>query len=1682
MGGKNDRGVSPARPGGIRLQQCGQERHHGGGAVVAIPAPPRPQRLERKADHRGVEIMTGPPADVELEKRRMKNGNGKGYHHGGDGNVVGASYQHQHAAQQESSAHGAGRTPAGGVPGSSSPAPAGSPGGGPGMYYPQQFLPFQNLSFSSSSSSSTTAVVPRTPPAINAGGATWIRPPGGIMPGPGGPPPAGLPNSESASIHNHYYPPPTTPPTPAPYLGSEAPKHIKNLMRRQRYSDIHVPLLDRQRAIATAVTNLIKESQQAAALAANKHLTGGATSSSSSSSDEHETSDDENRADACAGTMIGDVEEEQDHRGRAPEESADIKSPKKNNKNKVDKKDNNYKSSSPPAKNSKSSCTGTTTLSAINSQKKRLSSSSAASTTTRTLPADRVAGLFPLFQTLSKGEQKSVAQEMQGRCYGRGKLVYSQGDEGDRLFLIIHGYAHVIVYDEIEARVGDEVKLRKPVHFMGKCYAENTLAVIDKHDSSREFPYTIRILHPDSGSSTTPCSSASSKSNKNTTSNKVGGATATCSSSSISIGGTSNGTKLESHFHPSGRANLGALSTTTQEGGKTPVVRGRVMAHEIELIGKPPSARFVATLVPGDYFGEQEVISGSRDRKETIVVGNEADLAVMTLSRMAYRSLGLPYKHAHAFPKKPRHAICLSNEGDQIGSGEGGQVGGSLSLTPMSSPRRGINGLVASSSSNKSEEAKKMIMKALHNSQPIRKMLHLTPQQRADIADQAYKQEFSVGDVVVSEPHNSVSSPAGNKTPADSIIIVDMGKYKVGVKQEKRVDYDHAENAVLGHTSLREREKQTRHLREHQTSGMFGEYSALFGVPPVFHVVCVAPGHCWVIPRKAIKSALLKSKKTAARRVLEALHDFKELVGLQHWEKIEIATNSHVLQLEQGQMIRTGGTTTSSTSTSTSREEQDGGSTLDHSGAAGGSFFAPCTAPDSGVVSLKGAADGAGGGAASASFDNAGAQINASSCSSSSSASSAEEIIEDAGSSAATSSCTCSTKRPTKRPKSKHQHEDYFYLLLVGEMEIQGDRLHPKKVARTERIRKHQEQLLGAVDVETNKAGTEVGADESETKKAGTDTTATGLPSKAENITTSGGLLEGDPEKVKMGEPTEPDTNVPDTGEQGQGATTSSTTLKNKTTALASSSPSLTPVGEHGPQHQGKADYTIGLARTATGCSTVVNNDPPVVRIRGNNTRMISLFGDKSYDEQGTPSDEERHTDEESSSTKRDTTQQGSLHWFGERSLLRGNGTSPETRRRSPSSSSQAQAPQSQAQAQPLQSLSSDRAVATVVSKHATVLAVPRATFDRVLRPHAELLLSQGVHRRSTKIEDIKEHLVLQDSNEYQGWQELPFDSLKRVCLLGSGGFGAVALYVHEPSGNTFALKSLSKAFIVRKRMTGAVMREKKILFMCKSRFIVRTFQTYRDKDYLHFLMEVCLGGELFSQYHRFKFHGSITKAKFYSATVITAFAYLHKKGIVYRDLKPENLLLDHYGFCKLTDMGLAKIIGVSGKTYTTCGTPDYFAPEVIRHEGQTLAVDWWCLGVLLYELMSGTAPFECGDPSETMTRIQKGVGKVDFSSFRRRSPDCVDLVCGLLQADPSNRLPCRPGGPLRNLRRHPWYQNFPWIEMWSGKVQAPFVPNVRNNVDIGNFRRVNDGKRHVNAGPSAPPEPADPGGWDRDF
>lgn len=380
-------------------------------------------------------------------------------------------------------------------------------------------------------------------------------------------------------------------------------------------------------------------------------------------------------------------------------------------------------------------------------------------------------------------------------------------------------------------------------------------------------------------------------------------------------------------------------------------------------------------------------------------------------------------------------------------------------------------------------------------------------------------------------------------------------------------------------------------------------------------------------------------------------------------------------------------------------------------------------------------------------------------------------------------------------------------------------------------------------------------------------------------------------------------------------------------------------------------------------------------------------------------------------------------------------------------------------------------ATVMVTSTTAKALALDRDAFNLLLGPLEELIKRNHEGKSGTgEKPSKKKHQGANPSDKKSGEKILRKDLVK-IGLLGCGGFGSVELFEHRKSGNTYAMKALSKGYVVKTGMQESVMNEKIILMMTNSPFIIKLWECFNGAQSLYFLLEPALGGELYATYNRKGFHGSEKHAKFYVAGVVYAFEHLHERHIIYRDLKPENLLLNELGQIKLTDMGLAKF--VIGKTYTTCGTPDYFAPELITSSGHTNAVDWWTLGILTFELMSGAPPFESAYPMQIYAKVMKGINKVNFP------PKCQgpvgDLIKLLLKKEPSERLPMRPGGAA-NLRNQKWYTGFDWDSMKNLTMEAPYKPVVKSKKDIANFSARKEDM------PKAIEYRDDHSGWDKDF
>ncbi|XP_062431078.1 cGMP-dependent protein kinase 2 isoform X2 [Rhea pennata] len=285
----------------------------------------------------------------------------------------------------------------------------------------------------------------------------------------------------------------------------------------------------------------------------------------------------------------------------------------------------------------------------------------------------------------------------------------------------------------------------------------------------------------------------------------------------------------------------------------------------------------------------------------------------------------------------------------------------------------------------------------------------------------------------------------------------------------------------------------------------------------------------------------------------------------------------------------------------------------------------------------------------------------------------------------------------------------------------------------------------------------------------------------------------------------------------------------------------------------------------------------------------------------------------------------------------------------------------------------------------------------------------------------------------------------------------------------TFAMKCIKKKHVVDTKQQEHVYSEKKILQEICSPFIVKLYRTFKDSKYVYMLLEACLGGELWSLLRdRGNFDESTTK--FCVGCVTEAFDYLHHIGIIYRDLKPENLILDAEGYIKLVDFGFAKKIGSGQKTWTFCGTPEYVAPEVILSKGHDFSVDFWSLGILVYELLTGSPPFSGADQMMTYNLILKGIEKLDFPKTITRRPE--DLIRRLCRQNPTERL-----GNLRNgindIRKHRWLNGFNWDGLKVRKLTSPLKRELSGPTDYSYFDCY-------------PPEEGTPpdelSGWDKDF
>jgi protein kinase A len=318
------------------------------------------------------------------------------------------------------------------------------------------------------------------------------------------------------------------------------------------------------------------------------------------------------------------------------------------------------------------------------------------------------------------------------------------------------------------------------------------------------------------------------------------------------------------------------------------------------------------------------------------------------------------------------------------------------------------------------------------------------------------------------------------------------------------------------------------------------------------------------------------------------------------------------------------------------------------------------------------------------------------------------------------------------------------------------------------------------------------------------------------------------------------------------------------------------------------------------------------------------------------------------------------------------------------------------------------------------------------------------------------------------------FNDLIPISILGSGTFGRVSLVREKNTQNIYALKAMLKTEIVAHKQQNNVLNEKNIMMSCNHPFILRMYQTFKDVRKLYMLLEFVQGGELFAVLHTSRSDGvSDAQAKFYAVGIILALGYLHKKDIAYRDLKPENCLIDKDGYPKLIDFGFAKILTNGAKTYTLCGTPEYLAPELVLGRGHNRAVDYWAFGILIYEMQAGFSPFSDAQGMDQVVICRNIVnGKLQFP--RNFNTDCKDLVKRLLVREIQNRLGNQRGG-VEDVVKHPWFNKIDYGAYFERKLKAPWIPKVKSITDCSHFDPYGI-EDHPSDGP------IDNGTWDRNF
>ncbi|TYG98620.1 hypothetical protein ES288_A10G131800v1 [Gossypium darwinii] len=363
----------------------------------------------------------------------------------------------------------------------------------------------------------------------------------------------------------------------------------------------------------------------------------------------------------------------------------------------------------------------------------------------------------------------------------------------------------------------------------------------------------------------------------------------------------------------------------------------------------------------------------------------------------------------------------------------------------------------------------------------------------------------------------------------------------------------------------------------------------------------------------------------------------------------------------------------------------------------------------------------------------------------------------------------------------------------------------------------------------------------------------------------------------------------------------------------------------------------------------------------------------------------------------------------------------------------------------------------------------------------ADAEVSEEEHNNLLKYFEKKE-------TEYMHLQrhKMGADDFEPLTMIGKGAFGEVRICREKATGHVYAMKKLKKSEMLRRGQVEHVKAERNLLAEVDSNCIVKLYCSFQDEEYLYLIMEYLSGGDMMTLLMR-KDTLTEDEARFYVGETVLAIESIHKHNYIHRDIKPDNLLLDRNGHMKLSDFGLCKPLDCSNLqekdfstannlsgallsdgrpaapkrtqqeqlqhwqrnrrmlAYSTVGTPDYIAPEVLLKKGYGMECDWWSLGAIMYEMLVGYPPFYSDEPMSTCRKIVNWRTHLKFPEEAKLSPEAKDLISKLL---------CNVEQRLAQ-KIHPWFKGIEWDKLY--QMKAAFIPEVNDELDTQNFEKFEE-------------------------